>query len=111
MEDSSYSTIEIWVKNQYLPKNLQSLHWEDSPETEVCLSVSPNGRLRKKLIYLDSFELAVDYTAYLKTIFNKRVYRDSYRMEIKYYASTNLKLIKRWKVSDSKTVRDLLSGQ
>lgn len=48
-----YATINVRVKNEFLPKNLYSYHWEDDENSMITLSVSPNGRLRGKVFILN----------------------------------------------------------
>ena len=69
-----YATINVRVKNEFLPKNLRSYHWEHDENSMITLSVSPSGRLRGKSIYLESLELAEEFSGFLHQLFSQRKY-------------------------------------
>lgn len=69
-----YATINVRVKNDLLPKNLRSYHWEHDENSMITLSVSPTGRLRGKSIYLESLELAEEFASFLHQQFSQRIY-------------------------------------
>ena len=106
-----YATINVRVKNEFLPKNLHSYHWEDDENSMITLSVSPNGRLRGKSIYLESLELAEEFSSFLHQVFSQRKYKSDYSLEVVVETSSRGKTISRWKAEDSQKVRGLLQLQ
>lgn len=106
-----YATINVRVKNDLLPKNLRSHHWEDDDSSMITLSVSPSGRLRQKSIYLESLELAEEFASFLHKLFSQRSYRSDYSLEVVVETSARGKTISRWKTEDSLKVRDVLQLQ
>ncbi|EOE2122066.1 hypothetical protein ACKBNH_004343 [Vibrio vulnificus] len=103
-----YATINVRVKNEFLPKNLRSYHWEHDENSMITLSVSPAGRLRGKSIYLESLELAEEFASFLHQVFSQRKYRSDYSLEVVVETSSRGKTISRWKTEDSQKVRDVL---
>ncbi|MCF9448153.1 hypothetical protein J8A97_24780 [Vibrio parahaemolyticus] len=75
----------------------------------ITVSVSPAGRLRGKSIYLDSIELAEQFAAFLHQQFEKRKYKSNYTIEVFVDTTSQGKTVSRWKESDSRDVRDVLS--
>lgn len=106
-----YATINVRVKNEFLPKNLYSYHWEDDENSMITLSVSPNGRLRGKSIYLESLELAEEFSSFLHQVFSQRKYKSDYSLEVVVETSSRGKTISRWKAENSQKVRGLLQLQ
>ena len=106
-----YATINVRVKNEFLPKNLYSYHWEDDENSMITLSVSPNGRLQGKSIYLESLELAEEFSSFLHQVFSQRKYKSDYSLEVVVETSSRGKTISRWKAEDSQKVRGLLQLQ
>ncbi|EHZ2906713.1 hypothetical protein CIR72_RS23240 [Vibrio parahaemolyticus] len=106
-----YATINVRVKNEFLPKNLRSYHWEDDENSMIKLSVSPSGRLRGKSIYLESLELAEEFSCFLHQLFSQRKYKADYSLEVVVETSSRGKTISRWKAEDSQKVRDVLQLQ
>ena len=106
-----YATINVRVKNEFLPKNLYSYHWEDDENSMITLSVSPNGRLRGKSIYLESLELAEEFSSFLHQVFSQRKYKSDYSLDVVVETSSRGKTISRWKAEDSQKVRDVLQLQ
>lgn len=106
-----YATINVRVKNEFLPKNLYSYHWEDDENSMITLSVSPNGLLRGKSIYLESLELAEEFSSFLHQVFSQRKYKSDYSLEVVVETSSRGKTISRWKAENSQKVRGLLQLQ
>ncbi|WP_256382850.1 hypothetical protein [Photobacterium toruni] len=106
-----YATINVRVKNEFWPKNLYSYHWEDDENSMITLSVSPNGRLRGKSIYLESLELAEEFSSFLHQVFSQRKYKSDYSLEVVVETSSRGKTISRWKAENSQKVRGLLQLQ
>lgn len=106
-----YATINVRVKNEFLPKNLYSYHWEDDENSMITLSVSLNGRLRGKSIYLESLELAEEFSSFLHQVFSQRKYKSDYSLEVVVETSSRGKTISRWKAENSQKVRGLLQLQ
>ncbi len=106
-----YATINVRVKNEFLPKNLRSYHWEHDENSMITLSVSPSGRLRGKSIYLESLELAEEFSGFLHQLFSQRKYKADYSLEVVVETSSRGKTISRWKAEDSQKVRDVLQLQ
>ncbi|WP_308307532.1 hypothetical protein [Vibrio parahaemolyticus] len=106
-----YATINVRVKNEFLPKNLRSYHWEHDENSMITLSVSPSGRLRGKSIYLESLELAEEFSGFLHQLFSQRKYKADYSLEVVVETSSRGKTISRWKAEDSQKVRDALQLQ
>lgn len=106
-----YATINVRVKNEFLPKNLYSYHWEDDENSMITLSVSPNGRLRGKSIYLESLELAEEFSSFLHQVFSQRKYKSDYSLDVVVETSSRGKTISRWKAENSQKVRGLLQLQ
>ncbi|HHF3067791.1 TPA: hypothetical protein ACPJ09_004558 [Vibrio diabolicus] len=75
----------------------------------ITVSVSPAGRLRGKSIYLDSVDLAEQFAAYLHQQFEKRKYKSNYTIEVLVDTTSQGKTVTRWKESDSRDVRNVLS--
>ncbi|MFW1040148.1 hypothetical protein ACEV8B_22385 [Vibrio parahaemolyticus] len=75
----------------------------------ITVGVSPSGRLRGKSIYLDSIELAEQFAAYLHQQFEKRKYKSNYTIEVLVDTTSQGKTVSRWKESDSRDVKDVLS--
>ncbi|CAE6908242.1 hypothetical protein ACOMICROBIO_LKFPLAJE_01880 [Vibrio sp. B1FIG11] len=106
-----YATINVRVKNEFLPKNLRSYHWEHDENSMITLSVSPSGRLRGKSIYLESLELAEEFSGFLHQLFSQQKYKADYSLEVVVETSSRGKTISRWKAEDSQKVRDVLQLQ
>lgn len=106
-----YATINVRVKNEFLPKNLYSYHWEDDENSMITLSVSLNGRLRGKSIYLESLELAEEFSSFLHQVFSQRKYKSDYSLDVVVETSSRGKTISRWKAENSQKVRGLLQLQ
>lgn len=104
-----YATLLIHIKNDLLPQNLRSYHWEHDENSMIIVGVSSNGRLCRKSVYLDSLELAEDFAIYLHELFKKRKYNSDYRIELLVDTTSSSKIVSRWKEIDSQNVRDLLS--
>ncbi|MCS0003619.1 hypothetical protein NB535_01620, partial [Vibrio parahaemolyticus] len=66
-----YATVLIRVRNDLLPQNLRSYHWEHDDNSMITVSASPAGRLRGKSIYLDSIELAEQFAAFFASTVRK----------------------------------------
>ncbi len=94
-----------------MPKNLRSYHWEHDENSMITVSVSPTGRLRGKSIYLESLELAEEFSTYLHQLFRQRKYRSDYTLEVVVEMSSRGKTISRWKADDSEQVKDVLQLQ
>lgn len=106
-----YATINVSIKNALLPSNLRSDHWEHDESSMVTLSVSPSGRLRGKPIYLESLELAEEFSHFIHQQFSKRKYKSNYSLEVVVETSTHGKTITRWKAEDSQKVKDVLQDR
>ncbi|MUK79121.1 hypothetical protein GNP84_19810 [Aliivibrio fischeri] len=106
-----YATINVHIKNGLLPINLRSYHWEHDENSMVTVSVSPTGRLREKSIYLESLELAEEFSVYLHKQFSQRKYKLDYSLEVIVETSSRGKSISRWKTNDSQEVKVLLEFQ
>ncbi|HHY0535835.1 hypothetical protein NB575_16340, partial [Vibrio parahaemolyticus] len=104
-----YATVLIRVRNDLLPQNLRSYHWEHDDNSMITVSASPAGRLRGKSIYLDSIELAEQFAAFLHQQFEKRKYKSNYTIEVLVDTTSQGKTVSHWKESDSRDVRDVLS--
>ncbi|MGR0306385.1 hypothetical protein [Acinetobacter beijerinckii] len=104
-----YATLLVHIKNNLLPQNLRSYHWEHDENSTIIVGVSSTGRLCKKSVYLDSLELAEDFAVYLHELFKKRKYNSDYRIELLVDTTSSGKTVSRWKEIDSQNVRDLLS--
>ena len=102
LKEYEYITIVVKVPNGLVPKNLQECTCGDNSIRRI--GVSPNGRLRNGDLYLDSIELANDFSEYLHQIFSKRKYKDHYKIEIKTCIGTPKRTIK-YKERDSNLVR------
>ncbi len=102
-----YATVLIRVRNDLLPQNLRSYHWEHDDNSMITVGVSPAGRLRGKSIYLDSIELAEQFAAFLHQQFEKRKYKSNYTIEVLVDTTSQGKTVIRWKEFDSRDVRDV----
>ena len=110
-----YATVTVTLPNKYLPKNLQEYEFGDFPteqdlERMETLYVSPSGRLTKKMLCLNSTELAYAFCEYLIPVLDKRKYAKHYTIEVKVETSREKAKVNRWREKHSSEIENLLYG-
>jgi len=103
-----YATVRVEIPHRLVPSNLQNPHYRDD-DIVAGLYASPTGRLTYKTLYLDSVELAEQFAAHLRRVFQSRTYANEHTVKVEVLTTSQKVTATKGKLKHSQVVSETLA--